>query len=76
MFLDIAMPGMNGYEVARRVRSTSLGRNLLLVALTGYGHDEDRRLAIEAGFDHHLTKPTSIEKLAQLLNIAPMHPAL
>jgi CheY-like chemotaxis protein len=55
--LDIGMPKMNGYEVARRIRSASWGKNVLLVAATGWGQDADKRLAFEAGFDHHLTKP-------------------
>ncbi len=70
VFLDIAMPGMNGYEVARRLRQQADRKRLTLVALTGYGQDEDRRRAIEAGFDHHLIKPTSIDELAQLLQAA------
>jgi CheY-like chemotaxis protein len=66
MFLDIAMPGMDGYEVARRIRSMN-GFRPVLVALTGYGQEEDRRRAFEAGFDHHLVKPTSVDALHELL---------
>ena len=65
VFLDIAMPGMSGYDVARRLRPELPGT--VLVALTGYGQEEDRRMAMEAGFDHHLVKPTSIEALRDLL---------
>lgn len=67
IFLDIAMPGMNGYEVAKKLRATSETRNILLIALTGYGQEEDRRQALEAGFDHHMTKPASLDALRQLL---------
>ena len=58
---------MDGYEVARRLRRTPGLEGVLLVALTGYGRDEDRRRAFEAGFDHHLTKPADPEELRRLL---------
>lgn len=70
-FLDIAMPGMNGYEVARQVRTLPELRDVFLVALTGYGQEEDRRRASEAGFNHHMTKPTSIDALEQLVQSRP-----
>jgi signal transduction histidine kinase/CheY-like chemotaxis protein len=70
VFLDIAMPGMNGYEVARRIRASNDIESPLLIALTGYGQDEDRRRAYEAGFDFHLTKPTSLEQLTSVLSRA------
>jgi signal transduction histidine kinase/CheY-like chemotaxis protein len=70
VFLDIAMPGMNGYEVARRIRALTQIEPPVLIALTGYGQDDDRRRAREAGFDFHLTKPTSIEQLTSLLSRA------
>src|SRR5438270_13379697 len=54
--VDIGLPGLDGYEVARRVRA-ALGGRVLLIALTGYDGAENRRRAFEAGFDHHLTKP-------------------
>lgn len=57
VLLDIGMPGMNGYEVAQRLRETGHGRHAFIVALTGWGQDDDKRRAMEAGFDHHLTKP-------------------
>ncbi len=71
VFLDIAMPGMNGYDVARALRQKPELAGTYLVALTGYGHEDDRRRAIEAGFHHHLTKPTSIDQLTQLLSTLP-----
>jgi signal transduction histidine kinase len=57
--LDIGMPGMDGYEVARRIRQDA--RDVTLVALTGWGREEDRRRCRMAGFDHHLTKPIDVE---------------
>ena len=74
VFLDIAMPTMSGYEVARRLRENADCAGTVLIALTGYGQDDDRRQAFEAGFDHHLVKPTSIEALAQVLGAVPCHP--
>jgi CheY-like chemotaxis protein len=71
VFLDISMPGMNGYDVARHLRAQNALNGIRLVALTGYGDEEDRRKAIEAGFHHHLTKPASMDQLAQLLNSLP-----
>ena len=67
IFLDIGMPGVDGYETARRIRSDHHKRQFILVALTGWGQNEDRRRAQEAGFDLHLTKPISIEALEALL---------
>ena len=69
-FVDIAMPGMDGYEVARRIRDLP-GYTPFLVALTGYGQEDDRRRAFAAGFDRHLVKPTSIEALHALLTAVP-----
>ena len=66
-FLDIGMPRMDGYEAARQIRDT-LGPGVTLVALTGWGQDEDKRRSLEAGFDHHLTKPVDMDELARLLN--------
>jgi signal transduction histidine kinase/ActR/RegA family two-component response regulator len=68
VFLDIAMPGMNGYEVARQIRASDAIEPPTLIALTGYGQDDDRRRAREAGFDFHLTKPTSTEQLTSVLS--------
>src|SRR5688572_17363940 len=51
--MDIGMPEMNGYDVARNIRAQPWGRDMVLVAITGWGQDEDRRAAEAAGFDHH-----------------------
>jgi PAS domain S-box-containing protein len=67
VLLDIGMPGMDGYEVARRIRSGFPDRHTALIALTGWGQEEDRRRAREAGFDHHLIKPADMEALQVLL---------
>jgi two-component system CheB/CheR fusion protein len=68
--LDIGLPGLDGYEVAEKLRQLPGMRKALLVALTGYGHDEDRRRALQAGFDVHLTKPADPEALQELLGRA------
>jgi two-component system CheB/CheR fusion protein len=68
VLLDIGLPGMDGYEVARRMRALPEGSGALLVAVTGYGREEDRRRAQEAGFDHHLLKPIDRAALAEILS--------
>jgi CheY-like chemotaxis protein len=65
-FIDIGMPRMDGYEAARRIRRV-LGQRVMLVALTGWGQEEDKSRAREAGFDHHLTKPAEPEMLERLI---------
>jgi CheY-like chemotaxis protein len=67
VLLDIGMPEMDGYEVARCIRRLLPERGLALVALTGWGQEEDRRRAREAGFDQHLTKPADTASLQALL---------
>jgi two-component system OmpR family response regulator len=64
---DIAMPGMSGYELARRIRELSLPKQPYLVAVTGYGQESDREQAHAAGFDKHLTKPIGVDVLEKLL---------
>lgn len=66
VLLDIGLPEMNGYDVARRIREQPWGERIALIALTGWGQDEDRRLAKEAGFDHHLVKPVDPQVLMPL----------
>lgn len=65
--VDIGMPGMNGYAVAEALRQRPWARELTLIALTGWGKAEDRQRAIDAGFDHHCTKPVALDALAPLL---------
>lgn len=65
--LDIGLPGMNGYDVCRALRSRPTGQGLLLVALTGWGAAADQQLAAQAGFDAHFTKPVALEALLEVL---------
>lgn len=67
ILLDIGMPKLNGYEVARRIRQEEWGKDMTLVALTGWGQDEDRRRSREAGFDHHLVKPADLADVQDVL---------
>jgi CheY-like chemotaxis protein len=67
VLLDIGMPEMDGFEVARRLRLQSRWQDLVLVALTGWGQEEDRQRTQAAGFDHHLVKPTDLDTLQRLL---------
>ncbi len=67
LLLDIGLPRMDGYDVARWLRQQAEHRNMLIVAMTGYGQDEDRRRTREAGIDHHLVKPVDIPTLQALL---------
>ena len=67
MVLDIGMPGMNGYELAARVRQEAWGQRCLLVAATGWGQDDDKFRAKAAGFDAHLTKPFDPQALLNLI---------
>jgi len=67
--LDIGLPDINGYELARRVRMLPAGSGIVLIAATGWGQQKDRERAFEAGFDHHLTKPIDFELLRPLLRL-------
>ena len=67
VLLDIGLPKLNGFEAARRIREQQGDRDLVLVALTGLGQDEDRRRSEEAGFDSHMVKPVDYAILTQLL---------
>jgi PAS domain S-box-containing protein len=67
VLLDIGMPGMDGYEVARRIRQQAEGREAILIALTGWRQEEDQRRSREAGFDYHLVKPVDLGALQALL---------
>jgi two-component system CheB/CheR fusion protein len=68
VLLDLGLPGIDGYEVARRIRAMPEGREVLLVAQTGWGQDEDRRRTAAAGFDAHLVKPVELDALLRLLD--------
>ena len=70
ILLDIGLPKLNGFEVCRRIREQSWGKEIVMVALTGWGQDEDRQKSNEAGFDHHLIKPVDSKALTKLLNEA------
>jgi CheY-like chemotaxis protein len=67
VFLDIGMPGMDGYAVARRMREIAGPKAVVIAALTGWGQEADRKRTAEAGFDHHLVKPVDFDALEQLL---------
>jgi PAS domain S-box-containing protein len=68
VLLDIGLPRLNGYEVARKIREQAWGKGMVLVALTGWGQDEDRRKSKEAGFNGHMVKPVGFAALVKLLN--------
>ena len=65
--IDVGLPGLDGYEVARRIRATPGGASMRLIAITGYGQSDDRRRALDAGFDAHLTKPVQSERLLAVI---------
>jgi PAS domain S-box-containing protein len=75
IFLDIGLPGLSGYDVARALRQEPALQDMTLVALTGWGSPEDRRQSQEAGFDFHLTKPVEMSEVEQLLRARFAHPA-
>jgi len=67
LVLDIGLPDLDGYQLAQQVRASAWGRNAILIAVTGWGQEEDRLRALTSGFDHHLTKPIAAEELEALL---------
>lgn len=67
VILDIGMPGIDGYEVARRLRTQYSSAELQLIGLSGYGDDASKRQAVAAGFDHHLVKPIDVEAIIAVL---------
>jgi DNA-binding response OmpR family regulator len=67
VLLDIGLPKLSGYDVAKHIRSAR-GDAVLIIAITGWGQEDDRRRAREAGFDHHFTKPVDFEMLLDLIN--------
>lgn len=68
ILLDIGLPGLDGYAVARQIRAQQGGADVMLIALSGYGRDEDRARSREAGFDHHMVKPMAPDKIIDLLS--------
>ena len=68
VLLDIGMPDLSGYEVARQLRQSQEGRSLTLIAVTGWGQERDKLRALEAGFDHHFTKPIDPNILLELVS--------
>ena len=69
VLLDIGLPGLDGYQVAERIRQHATLKNIVLVALTGYGQDTDRQRSQEAGFDHHLVKPSDFDEIENILAV-------
>jgi PAS domain S-box-containing protein len=69
VLLDIGLPKLNGYDAARRIREQPWGKDMILIALTGWGQEADKRRASDAGFDHHLTKPVKVGTVLELLTI-------
>ena len=67
VLLDIGLPGLNGYEVAKQIRKQPTLKNVVLVALTGYGQESDRQASKEAGFNHHLIKPARLEQVRRII---------
>jgi CheY-like chemotaxis protein len=67
VLLDIGLPGLNGYEACRRIREQNSGKEIVLIAVTGWGQEDDLRRSHEAGFDHHLVKPVNSQELLKLL---------
>jgi DNA-binding response OmpR family regulator len=67
VLLDIGLPGLDGYQVARQLRAEEYGRKARIIAVTGYGQEEDVRRSLEAGFDHHMIKPVTFKQLLGLL---------
>jgi CheY-like chemotaxis protein len=69
--LDIGLPGLDGFEVAKRMRQQPILQKVVLVAMTGYGKESDRQRSQEVGFDHYLVKPTQFEKVQKILASVP-----
>ena len=73
ILLDIGLPGMDGYEVARQLRGDKALKDVLLIAVSGYGQERDRELSRQAGFDYHLVKPVNMAVLAPVLQQRSMN---
>ena len=73
VFLDIGLPGMDGYEVAERLRELPQAKDAVLIAITGYGQEDDRLRSRRAGIDHHLVKPVAPDTLRSLIDSLQLH---
>lgn len=73
VFLDIGLPGMDGYEVAERLRELPQAKGAILIAITGYGQEDDRLRSQRAGIDHHLVKPVAPDALRSLIDSLQLH---
>jgi CheY-like chemotaxis protein len=73
VFLDIGLPGMDGYQVAERLRALPQAKGVVLIAITGYGQDDDRLRSRRAGIDHHLVKPVAPDALRSLIDSLQVH---
>lgn len=73
VFLDIGLPGMDGYEVAERLRELPQAKDAVLIAITGYGQEDDRQRSRRAGIDHHLVKPVAPDTLRSLIDSLQLH---
>jgi CheY-like chemotaxis protein len=73
VLLDIGLPALNGYEVAKRIRQEPTLKDIVLIALTGYGQETDRQTALQAGFNHYLVKPAHLEQLQTILATVFVH---
>jgi DNA-binding response OmpR family regulator len=71
VLLDIGLPGMDGYEIARRLRQTGQRDKLWIIAVSGYGQESHRRTAQQAGFDRYLVKPVDFDEVREVLNGLP-----
>ena len=73
VFLDIGLPGMDGYQVAEKLRELPQGKDAVLIAITGYGQEDDRLRSRRAGIDHHLVKPVAPDTLRSLIESLKLH---
>jgi CheY-like chemotaxis protein len=71
ILMDIGLPGLSGYDAARRIRTDCKDTPMLIIALTGWGQEQDRKRSVDAGIDHHLVKPLDLDKLRRILASAP-----
>ena len=76
LLLDIGLPKLNGFEVCRHIRAEEWGRDMKIVAVSGWGQDDDRRKSREVGFDHHMVKPVSYAVLLRIISGEPASPRL